>query len=155
MPDFDALLTSTLPQARALLTRLAGPVAEVDDLVQELWLRAHRYRDRFDPAGSMPGWLTQMAFRMFLDWRRERGRAPLPLGAAIDDLPASADSGADAREWIELRLSRLGAVERDVLLRFHRDGQDTLEIARALAMPEGTVRSHLHRARRRLAEGGA
>lgn len=44
------------------------------------------------------------------------------------------------------------AIERRVLLEFHQDGRSVREIARALGSPEGTVKSDLHRARRRLAE---
>jgi len=64
--------------------------------------------------------------------------------------PPAAEAGVG--ESVEALLMPLAAVERDVLLRFHRDGRSVREIARALGMPEGTVKSHLHRARRRLAE---
>jgi RNA polymerase sigma-70 factor (ECF subfamily) len=151
VPDFDSELEAALPAVRALLRRLTGTPHDADDLSQEVWLRANRYRDSFDTSRPIAGWLGRIAFRQFLDWRRTRDRAPEPLGDA-DQRAAAPRDDPDRREWIERRLTLLRPVERDVLLRFHRDGEAVGDIARALRMPEGTVRSHLHRARRRIAE---
>ena len=149
--DFDDELGAALPAVRAWLRRLVGARPDVDDLVQDTWLRASRYRASFDPSRPMDGWLKQIAFRLFLDWRQRAARAPLELGPGADRLPATPDAAAE-REWIERQLARLRPVEREALLRFHRDGESVADIGVALRLPEGTVRSHLHRARRKLAE---
>ena len=150
MPDFDAELGAELPAVRQLLRRLTGQAHDADDLAQETWLRAQRYRDAFDAGGSMAGWLGRIAFRLFLDWRERRAREPRPL-AEPDASAAPAGDDVDRREWIERKLQLLRPLERDILLRFHRAGESVAAIAMALGLPEGTVRSHLHRARQRLA----
>lgn len=148
---FEQALLGELPRVRALLVRLAGARGDADDLVQEVWLRAQRYRAAFDPRGSLSGWLAQTAYRVFLDDRARRLRAPAPAGDASEAWLARPAPDPAEREHVERLLAALRPVERDVLLRFHRDRASLLEIAAALAMPEGTVKSHLHRARRKLA----
>jgi RNA polymerase sigma-70 factor (ECF subfamily) len=49
-------------------------------------------------------------------------------------------------------LARLSSLERALLLRFHAQGRSVHELAAELGLPEGTIKSHLHRARRKLAE---
>ena len=56
------------------------------------------------------------------------------------------------RDTVEELLGRLSPVEREVMVRFHQREQLIVEIARELRTPEGTVKSHLHRARRKLAQ---
>lgn len=150
--DFESELHAALPDVRTLLRRLTGASHDADDLAQEVWLRAQRYRASFDAGGSMSGWLAKMAFRQFLDWRRRRERAPRALGEGDRELVASAHDDLEQRDWLQQRLALLRPVERDVLLAFHREGESVAEVAARFRMPEGTVRSHLHRARRRLAE---
>ncbi len=94
----------------------------------------------------------RIAFHSYLDQRAAQQRAPqllggedATIGGARFDVPAT-----EEREELEALLRRLKPIEREVLLRFHRDEASVEEIARQLAMPAGTVKSHLHRARARL-----
>lgn len=146
--DMSRLLTAVQPRLHGFLRKLAG--GDADDLVQETLARAWRSRDSFDRGrGSAEPWLLRIAFRVFLDQRKKHQVTV----AATDDLP---DAGSDPARRAELReqtaamLECLTAPERDVLLRFHRDGESIDSIALALTMPKGTVKSHLHRARNRL-----
>jgi len=130
----------------------------VEDVLQETLARALRYRGSFDPTGSLSGWLRHTALRVFLDDRRRAARAPRALGGADARLPDRRNADFGDREELRRALARLGDVERDVALRFHARGETIAEIAAALAMPQGTVKSHLHRARHRLGDayhGGA
>jgi len=153
----DRRLVAELPALRAYLRRIAGRGAvagEVEDLAQESLTRALSYRASFDPARALGPWLRGVALRAFLDQKLRRARAP----GAIEEEPAATGAAAELRveqrEELVRALEVLGAAEREVLLRFHARSQSIKEIAAELALPEGTVKSHLHRARRRLAEGG-
>lgn len=129
-----------------------GAVAgtSVDDLVQETLARAWRSQATFDAGlGSIEAWLSRIAFRVYLD-HRQAGASPAVL---VDEHPAAAPgplAHAEARERIRRLLGRLAARERDVLLAFHRDGRSIAELAAAAAVPMGTIKSLLHRARARL-----
>lgn len=146
---FGAELVACTPRLRAFIRRLC--LREADDVLQECLARAWRSRASFRPDASLEAWLTKIAFRTWLDHQAR----PQPRRLEDDDLPIAArgDLSVELREEIARALATLGPVEREVLLRFHRDGQSIRQIARALGAPEGTVKSHLHRARARLAEG--
>lgn len=142
------LLVEMQPRLRAFLRRLAG--VDVDDAVQETMARAWRSRRSFDPGhGGVEPWLLRIAFRAFLDQRGRNGATAAEPGEVAGAEPDPAHLIA-VRDHTAALLDRLSAIERDVLLRFHGDGESIERIAEALAMPRGTVKSHLHRARNRL-----
>jgi RNA polymerase sigma-70 factor (ECF subfamily) len=150
---FAARLAAETPRVRAWLARLI-PRNDVDDLVQETLTRAWRYRSTFDAGRELGPWLRGTALRVAFDHRARLQRRP-PM-SSLEIEPAAratqaADESMDASESVEFLLVRLDASERDVLVRFHRLGQSIAEIAAALDRPVGTVKSQLHRARRKLA----
>jgi RNA polymerase sigma-70 factor (ECF subfamily) len=147
-------LVAELPALRAFLRRVAVGAArsEVEDMVQEVMARALRYRESFDGSRELGPWLRGTALRVLLDHRAKLARAPKALG---EHEGASADEVGERMERldsIERALERLSEVEREIVVRFHGRDESIREIAAALALPEGTVKSHLHRARRKLAE---
>jgi len=154
--SLEARLLAEIPHLRAFLRRLMGGLAPVDgeDVLQEVMSRALRYRDAFDRRRALRPWLRTTALRAWLDHRERRRREPVALGDREDELRAPMGDEMESAESVESLLRPLSAVERDVLVRFHRDDCSVREIAEALRMPEGTVKSHLHRARRRLAALG-
>ena len=153
-------LLEQMAEVRSFLQRLVGrgsPTLDADDLVQDVMERALRYSHTFDEQRDLLPWLRRTAFRVFLDERERSRRRPV---TGQDGLPepsssqsAEAAQAAANRDEVEHHLAALGAIERQVLCRFHRDGWSVSEISVELGMPAGTVKSHLHRARRRLAEG--
>jgi RNA polymerase sigma-70 factor (ECF subfamily) len=143
-------LRAEAPKLRAFVARLFGRSdADADDVAQEALARAWRYRESFDSARDLGPWLRAAAFRVFLDHRDRTQRAP----QALESEPvAPRDDALESRDALERWLSVLSAPERDVLLGFHRHQESVTDIAARLSMPEGTVKSHLHRARRKLAD---
>ena len=139
------------PRIRAFLRRLCGSGTDVDDLLQDVMERAIRYRHSFDPAnGTLESWLLKTAFRRFLDHREKTGKQP-QTNAEVDRAGPDVDA-IDLRDQVGHALRQLTPIEQDIVLRFHHRRETIVEIAAALSMPEGTVKSHLHRARRKLAE---
>lgn len=147
---FEIRLETETKALRSLLVRMMRGRGVVDDLVQETLRRAWRYRASADRNRPLRHWLHKTALRVFLDHRDRTARQPELLGDAGDSLPARRIIPVDDLLDLEERLGQLSAVERDVLMRFHRDDQSLAEIAESLLMPLGTVKSHLHRARLRL-----
>lgn len=124
------------------------------DVAQEVNARALRYAKSFATGSALWPWLARVAERVVRDHRARRA------GVAHDpaDVETAADGRRDPREDVDARdalahgLAALDEHERHVLLEFHQQGRSVREIARSLGCPEGTVKSRLHRARRRLAE---
>lgn len=124
--------------------------ASVDDLVQEVMARALRSRTTFAAdKGTLHAWLSRITFRVYLDHRQAPATSP-----TLAEEPATCAPGplaqAAAREQLHRLLGRLSSRERGLLLRFHRDGRSVAELAAADAVPTGTIKSLLHRARARL-----
>lgn len=156
---FEEGLTRTLPRLR---THLASPAKRVpgvepEDLAQEVLARALRYRESFEPGREVWPWLRRLAERVLCDQREAGARQPSAGNEArapdAEAFLATALRAAalDAREQVERILAPLSAREREILVRFHQREESVREIARDLGLPEGTIKSHLSRARRRLA----
>ncbi len=145
---FGRILIAMQPRLHAFLRNLNRRDAE--DLVQETIARAWRSRATFDPdRGAPEAWLLRIAFRAFLD-HRDACQPTHPLDPPPTAQTPGPSEQAAARERTNGLLQKLSDREREVLLRFHRDGEPIAEIARALGLPPGTIKSHLHRARARL-----
>ena len=149
--DLERRISSEIPHLRAYLRHLAP--REAEDLLQDVLERALRYRSAFDPNGSLRGWLQKTAFHVVLDFRRKGAKAPRLLGDGIWEIEAPEKRPLAKKEQVNRLLKRLSRIEKEIVLRFHCRDESISRIARSLHMPEGTVKSHLHRARRKLAHG--
>lgn len=151
---FAALLQQHRERLFGFLRRLSGADADAEDVLQETLAKVWRLRASFDPDGNAEGWLLQAAFRTFCDHRARRRRAVPGSTTEPDALPApSAPCAVELRDEVVRTLAALPAIERELLLGFHRDGLSLRELAERHALPVNTVKSHLHRARARLAAG--
>ena len=133
--------------------RLTGNHDDAQDLVQEVLLRVRRGLATFTP-GSLEGWLSRITTNAFLDDVRKRRRRPLEV---VPDLPESL-VGVDDDPDAALAAQRLPDDVQDALRTLPPDfraalvlcdvvGLDYAEIASALDIPPGTVRSRIHRGR--------
>ena len=131
--------------------RSLGDSGAAEDVVQETFIRAWRARDRFDTTlGTLRTWLFTIARRVVIDHARSRAvrqADPLPADIAVaDDQVETAMFG-----WqVEEALRRLRPDHRHVLVETYYRGLSGREIAEALKIPEGTVRSRLFYALRSL-----
>src|SRR5690606_23621419 len=128
---------------------------DAEDLAQDTVARALRYETHFEPGTNLRAWLTTMMRRIASTERQKRGRE-LPTDP-LDFWPvpcaSSPETSLDAREVVEA-IDRLPARMR-AAIRAAAQGYDQSEIASALAIPPGTVKSRVHRARTALQEIGA
>ena len=131
----------------------------VDDLFQETWLRVVRARARFDPRRRFSTWMFQIANNLCRDrYRRtgtiDRGKTALAeeLGATGRGSTPSAAARIDAKLDVERGLAALPDRLREVLVLRHQRGMGEAEIAEALGIPRGTVKSRVHAAMRALRE---
>jgi RNA polymerase sigma-70 factor (ECF subfamily) len=134
--------------------RVVGCVAaDADDLVQETFMRAWRYRERFDPRYAVSTWLFTIAQRLAASHRHRRGRAAQPLGEtdpAAAEPPPDGDPLADGL-WAKARAELAERDFRALWLRYAED-LEVSEIAEVLGISAGNAKVVLHRARARLAE---
>ncbi|MCP3916215.1 MAG: sigma-70 family RNA polymerase sigma factor [bacterium] len=152
--DLGERLAAERPALLRFLRRLAGRaggVPDPEDVAQEVLARALAYRS-FDTARALGPWLRTAAVNAFLDHVARARRRPSTLRVEPPDESPPSRATLDDREHVALLLARLGPLERELLIGFHREGRSIAELARDHGLPEGTVKSHLSRARRRLAQ---
>jgi RNA polymerase sigma-70 factor (ECF subfamily) len=134
--------------------RLTGNDDDARDLVQESLLRIRKGLQTYRP-GSLEGWLSRIVTNAFLDEVRRRRRRPLE--ALPDDperlLPPSpaADEATDSlSDEVQVALRRLPEDFRAAVVLCDVVGLSYEDIASALGVPVGTIRSRIHRGRRLL-----
>jgi RNA polymerase sigma factor (sigma-70 family) len=147
---FGRLVQMHQQALRAFLRRLCGNAADADDLAQEAFVFAWEHIARFDPARPFRPWLFGIAWRKY----RERKRGWLRLlkreSHAVSD---QTDFAPDPGLKLDLvkATSTLPPEQRAAVLLCLGAEFTHAEAAEALALPLGTVKSHINRGREKLA----
>lgn len=154
-PAFDELIARWQLPLWRYARQLTGSDVAADDATQDVWLRVLRGIARLRDGAKLRPWLFGIAHRVLMDRLREQFRLPLVSDGDMDleALPAGDEDALDAEsELAALRdgLARLPALECEVLTLFYLRELSLDEVAQVLAVPLGTVKSRLHRARRLL-----
>src|SRR5262249_10535603 len=126
--------------------------AEAEEVAQEVFLRVHRSVAEFRGEAKFSTWLYAITSRLCLNrLAAAERRHPRVRGEALADLPAADSGGRLEREGIGARLRQAIAAlpeeRRIVVVLRDIEGLSYEEIASALDLEPGTVRSRLHRAR--------
>ncbi len=149
-----------LADSSALAFRVAMGVLhnreDAEDVAQESLIRAYRNFHRLRDRERFRAWLARIAWRQALDRQRAARRRELrEVEAANQPAPPTVEDLAASSEF-ERRLRRamdeLPEKFRRVLVLAAVEGYDIRAVARLLDLPEGTVKSRLHSARKQLAE---
>jgi RNA polymerase sigma-70 factor (ECF subfamily) len=146
----------------SFVLRLGVERAAVDDIVQEVFLTAHR-RGGYDSGPARPTtWLAEIALRAVSTHRRsERRRRTVPdedaLRAAVsgERTPLEAAEQRAAMERVDQALAALDVNRRAVFILYELEGESCDAIAAGFAIPLGTVHSRLFAARREFIEAYA
>ncbi|MEI8410364.1 MULTISPECIES: RNA polymerase sigma factor [unclassified Kribbella] len=130
--------------------RMLGRDDVADDVSQEVWLAVVRGLPRLNDPERFAAWLFTIARRSVVNQLRGQ-YADQPQPPSYDE-PDPADQVVD-RVDVRRLVDSVPVVEREVLVLFHLEDLSLEECAEVLAVPVGTVKSRLHRARRMLREG--
>lgn len=148
---FAALVRSHQSRLRGFLRRMTrGDHALADDLAQDTFLEAHRKIASYRGEGSFVGWLYAIAYSRYLMEARRQKLEPLgeteePVSDGLPPATATA-----LRLDLETAMARLSPPERAAITLCFALGMSHEEVATALAMPLGTVKSHVSRGREKL-----
>jgi RNA polymerase sigma-70 factor (ECF subfamily) len=163
--EFAEVALPHLPSLGRVAMALTGNEADADDLVQETFLRAYRHWNTFEHGTDCRRWLSTICRNAFLEQRRREARSVAVEDQELESLAAArlhAQARASGVDHIYTRLdlgpaisAAIAALEppfRDVVVLADVEGFTYEEVAEALGIPVGTVRSRLYRARRHLQE---
>ncbi|MEO5817452.1 MAG: sigma-70 family RNA polymerase sigma factor [Gemmatimonadaceae bacterium] len=150
---FDALVQAYMRQAFQLAYRVVGHREDAEDLVQEAFLAAYQYLDSYDATRPFGPWLMRIVLNRGSNLRRSRARRETePETDAVSPAPSALDESerAEAREQLSRAMDLLSERQRMIVTLFDVDGLTSTEIGELIDLSPGTVRWHLHEARRTL-----
>ncbi len=146
---FSALARMHQSKVRGLLLRLTrGNHAAADDLAQETFLAAWRAIANFRGESSFSTWLYRIAYSRFLMQARKR-KPDDQLGEWQETAP-SGENATLARVDLERAFAKLSPQESAALTMCFALGMSNSEAATAMAIPLGTLKSHVLRGREKL-----
>lgn len=146
---FDELIRRWHDPLWLYARRLTGDDEAANEAVQDAWLRVLRGIAKLREPAKLRAWLFGIARRVVMD--RFRARYAEPALLPIDDHDVAIDEApAEDIELLEKELASLPVLERDVLVLFYLRELSLNELVDVLAVPLGTVKSRLFRARQSL-----
>jgi len=153
---FEAVVAIHRPRITRLVYRLLGWPADVDDMVQEVFLAALTKCRKFRGESALGTWLTVIALNkcrthrrgLLSRWRtlRRASRRPVQLQSAADAAAVKDDTLAQVREAIK----KLAGRDREVIVLHYLEDRGAGEMAELLKLKTNAVEVRLHRARQRL-----
>lgn len=146
--EFRDFWTKTAGKVRAYMFCACENWTDADDMTQDVYLRALRGWSQFNGKASRQAWLFGIAKRTRSDWFRQKRRESITCGSDSHDTSDNVVSGSTDVNNIEMiwdAVTKLDDEQSQVVhLRFAA-GLSYAQIAQALGIPIGTVRSRLHR----------
>ena len=154
---FEEIYRAHAGRLYSVAYRMLGNPTDAEDLLQEIFLSAHRKLDGFRGESALGTWLYRLATNQCLDYLRSRAAKTNQVTDALDDEPSLSDARsrgiADrtvAKMDLERAIARLPEGARAAFVLHDVQGLEHREVAEALGIAEGTSKSQVHKARLRL-----
>jgi RNA polymerase sigma-70 factor, ECF subfamily len=139
-----------------LAYRMLGSPEEAEDAAQEIFVRLYRQLGRYDPERKFSTWTLAIATNYCIDQLRRRRMQLVPLeniipwARARDAGPEGEALSRESRDEVQRLLKDLPEKYRAPLVLRYWEELSCAEIAEILGVPEGTVKTQIHRARKAL-----
>ena len=139
-----------------LAYRMLGSTDEAEDAAQEIFVRIYRQLGRYDPERKFSTWTLAIATNYCIDQLRRRRLQLVPLenivpwARAREAGPEGEALDQEARDEVQQLLRHLPEKYRAPLVLRYWEELSCAEIAEILGVPEGTVKTQIHRARKAL-----
>ena len=153
---FQELIDQYKDLVFALIGRTTLDRSRAEDLAQDVFLRVHRGLPYFRGEARLSTWIYRIVANVCVQEQQTRR----PLAASLDDVPANAReivsardrqfSDLELRDRLEKAIARLPANQRLLIAAHYLQGVQYEDLAEAMGLPLGTVKTHLHRAKRQL-----
>jgi RNA polymerase sigma-70 factor (ECF subfamily) len=151
---FPELMDATGGRLYRLARRLLGERGEVEDVLQEGYLRAFGAlpNERFETESGVYTWLCRVVTNLSIDLLRKGMRTPIPDPPSEAPDPVRQTEARTRLRRLQTWISELPAEQRAALVLKELEGLSNSEVAQVLGCSEGSVEQRLVRARRTLRE---
>ncbi len=155
-----AIIRAHQKSVYAYLLRMSGRPDVAEDVTQEAFVRVLMNLDRFDPRYRFSTWVFTIARRLYVNaCQKHKPAFDTDIVDGWQGSPCRPErpvEGSEQADWtrksLDDALAQLSTQQREILVLFHQMDWPIALIAKHVGMPEGTVKSHLHRGRRRMRE---
>jgi RNA polymerase sigma-70 factor, ECF subfamily len=154
---FEELYRAHSGRLYSVAYRMLGNQADAEDLLQDIFLAAHRKLETFRGESALGTWLYRLAVNLCLDYLRSRTGRAIQVTDPLDDEPALYDTRSRglaertvAKMDLERALVQLPEGCRAAFLLHDVEGLEHREVAEIMGIAEGTSKSQVHKARLRL-----
>jgi RNA polymerase sigma-70 factor (ECF subfamily) len=148
-----------------LILRMVHDPSTAEELAQDVFLKAYRRLDSYDPERRFGSWLFKIAHNTTIDHLRKSAPDLVSLEAGDEEggglaavlanpeaeSPAAAAERSDLARDLTRAIATLRPEYREAVVLRHQEGLSYEEISEAMGLPLGTIKTHLHRARKELA----
>ena len=154
---FEEIYRTHSPRLYSLALRMMGNPADAEDMLQEIFLSAHRKLEGFRGEAALGTWLYRLATNQCLDYLRSRAAKTSQLTGSLDDEMGLSDVSSRgiaertvASIDLERALAQLPEGARAAFVLHDVQGLEHREVAEVLGVAEGTSKSQVHKARLKL-----
>ncbi len=145
---FGQLVEAYQPRVRRFLLNLTmGDEMLTDDLAQETFIKAYVGIRSFKGMSAFGTWLYRIAYNEFYSHVRKHHEEHVDDMARIGKVSTAATDAIDASMTVQEALTRLNDNERVAVTLFYIEDQPLKQVAKIMQLPEGSVKSLIHRAK--------
>ncbi|MBR4830051.1 MAG: RNA polymerase sigma factor [Muribaculaceae bacterium] len=145
---FGRLVEAYQPRVRRFLLNLTmGDEMLTDDLAQETFIKAYVGIRGFKGLSSFGTWLYRIAYNEFYSQVRKHSEEHVEDISRLGEVSTAASDAIDASMTVQEALTRLNDNERVAITLFYIEDQPLKQVSKIMDMPEGSVKSLIHRAK--------
>ncbi len=155
----ETLIRAHQQSLYSYMLRMTGHPDLAEDVVQEAFVRVLTNLTRFDPRFRFSTWVFTIAKRLYVNACQKQkpaynsdvvGAWQGKVSEGHEEISDAAETGNVARDALQEALLGLPSEQREIVILFHQQDWPIWLIAQHMDMPEGTIKSHLHRGRKRM-----
>lgn len=137
---------------RFFLNLTCGDSALSDDLAQDTFLKAYTNIRSFKGISKFKTWLYRIAYNEYYSWMRKRHEEKIYENLIPPDIVSNETESKDVKMDVWSSMKSLSDIERSIIILFYIEDQSIKKIEGITGMPEGTIKSHLSRAKTKMAD---
>ena len=145
---FGRLVEAYQPRVRRFLLNLTmGDEMLTDDLAQETFIKAYVGIRSFKGMSAFGTWLYRIAYNEFYNHTRKHHEEHVEDITRMGEVSTAANDAIDASMTVQEALTKLNENERVAITLFYIEDQPLKQVSKIMQMPEGSVKSLIHRAK--------